>query len=197
MAVHLPVLYHHTAIQTRLDCTVEAKKSWPKTVKCTRGCNSCCNRKLEITLAEAIEIVHYLKKTNQWAQVSTKISKLDMDLSLVDPTVYFSMSKPCVLLKDGECMAYAVRPISCASHYVHSDPKLCDALSGEEGIYEVSAIVMKIIDFKMKLKKIFETDSILTKSGWLPFALKAASAISEHKYESFEDFISIFKGEFK
>lgn len=197
MPVHLPVLYYQAALGTRIECSIEATKSWPRTVKCQKGCASCCNRKLEISLAEAIEIVVYLRKMGRWPEVSAKISKIDMDLSLVDPTVYFAMGLQCVLLKNGECRAYEVRPIVCASHYVYSDPALCNANSGKDGNYELSHIMLKLFEFNSKLRKIFESDSVLKRSGWLPFALKAASIIIDHKFESFEDFISVYRGEFQ
>jgi len=152
---------------------------------------------LEISLAEAIEIVTYLRNNGQWSEVSAKISKIDMDLSLVDPTVYFAMGLKCILLKNDECRVYKVRPIACASHYVHSDPDLCNAESGKDGNYELSPIMLKLFEFNARLKKVFDSDSVLKRTGWLPFALKAASIVIDHKFESFEDFISIHKGEFR
>lgn len=196
MAKHLPIAYYHLAKETRIRCTTEAAKSWPRTIKCSRGCSACCHRKITISIAEAIEIILYLKKENLWDTVAPRISKLDMDMSLLDPVVYFSIYKPCVLLKNNECLAYPVRPLNCASHYVHSDPELCDPMSPASGNYEMSDVLIQYFEFRSKLDKLFDNSSVLKWHGWLPFALKAASLIVEHKYESFEDFISVYKGDY-
>lgn len=197
MIFRLPLAYKLSASQIREESVKDTALPENRGITCKVGCDFCCKRQIFISIAEAMEIVEYLKLNKKWEDVSKKLSNLDMDLAMAGPEIYAAMNIDCVLLEAHKCTAHRVRPIACAVHYVISDPKNCDVQSGHNGRYELTMTTMRFHEFKNSLDKAFQAESILTYKLWLPLAIKAAGTISDNKVYSFEDFMTTYRMELK
>lgn len=97
-------------------------------IPCKSGCSGCCKRMVKITIAEGMIIYDHLVSTKQWEKVGVEARKQLEIVKNSDPLSWFSMGIECPVLdkKKKTCKAYLVRPAMCASHFVKSNPDLCD-----------------------------------------------------------------------
>jgi Fe-S-cluster containining protein len=99
------------------------------------GCSSCCYRKIEVTISESDMIYRELEKSGLWGRVKEECISLQKFISL-DSSVWFKSEIKCPVLDEDSktCMAYGVRPVVCASHFVRSNPENCSP--GSSGDYD-------------------------------------------------------------
>jgi Fe-S-cluster containining protein len=104
--------------------------------QCRAGCASCCHLFNLISFPEAVAIAEYIVKHDGLRRTIPQITqKLTIQLKDVDLSgdskkarqSYFEKQHACVFLNSATslCTIYPVRPMTCRSHYVVSDPKSC------------------------------------------------------------------------
>lgn len=101
-----------------------------------KGCNGCCYQLVMASAWEGALIAQHLSETGKDGLLR---SVIDLGMAtakeIKDPTNaksvssaavrYFSKGIPCPFLDDGACSIYGLRPVSCSSYAVVSDPKNC------------------------------------------------------------------------
>jgi hypothetical protein len=139
-------------IRTYHDCVI-AHSGY--TATCSRGCTSCCCHWVEDVNSFEAEIMadflrkHFPERIDAIIRCcrgdSAELERLDMlvqdrlgkcsqpgseppidqvDLLL---SVFYQLRRPCpLLLEDGSCLAYEVRPLTCRMYISFSDPLRCD-----------------------------------------------------------------------
>ena len=100
---------------------------------CARGCHACC---YEPAYVEMQEIELALSKLSPAQLEEVKIATADwyekaaaagiLDLSEPPVVMYRALRLACPLLKDGECMVYADRPLACRAHFAIGPRERCD-----------------------------------------------------------------------
>lgn len=96
---------------------------------CRKGCASCCNLLVYISLPEAVAIAEkVLEDPARTADVLRKCYEQIQKLHL-DADKYFRQAVPCMFLDESKaCTVYDVRPMPCRHHYVVSPPEDCSPL---------------------------------------------------------------------
>ena len=99
-------------------------------IPCKSGCSHCCSRQIHMTLGEAYNIRVNLVASRKYEEVKERMGVLKQYENL-DPMTWFKMNIKCPILdpKTNKCLAYEVRPLTCAIHFVESDPDSCDPWS--------------------------------------------------------------------
>lgn len=89
-------------------------------ISCTKGCSFCCYIHTDITEGEAELLIPYFdgSKRELLKKQATKTKETWGELPYQE--------RKCVMLKDGQCTAYAVRPSACRKYLVVSPPSKCD-----------------------------------------------------------------------
>ena len=105
--------------------------------KCGRGCADCCNLTVTITFPEAVAIAEhiltnpefYLQQNQIHTELAEQIRVHLEGFKQRNPRYYFDQKIPCVFLDKStkECRVYDVRPATCRSHHVATDPTLCSS----------------------------------------------------------------------
>ncbi len=105
---------------------------------CKRGCYQCCNQHILINRSEAHALGQFIRRqfsteetnrlmlrTRQWHNWNDNRPGKNSLPGINQPAI-FSGGRPfCPLLVKGSCSAYPMRPISCRTHFVCSDPAFC------------------------------------------------------------------------
>jgi len=94
---------------------------------CHSGCHWCCGFKTLVFPFEAVRMIAYLNDTlsaDQCASLLQHIEKMDKRTHNLSPKQRVKLKVFCPLLKDGVCIAYPVRPMSCRS-YISTDENAC------------------------------------------------------------------------
>lgn len=96
---------------------------------CQKGCASCCNLLVYISLPEAVALAEkVLESPATVADVMRKCYEQIQRLRL-DGTEYFRQAVPCMFLDESKaCTVYDARPMPCRHHYVVSPPEDCSPL---------------------------------------------------------------------
>ena len=95
-------------------------------IACAAGCSSCCHSHVMASPVEIFAIVEHLRSQGD-AVVEETIEKLRAYIALTSGLTrleHIRTRTPCVLLQDGQCSAYAVRPIACRGHH-SADASVC------------------------------------------------------------------------
>ena len=122
-------------------------------VTCSRGCINCCNHWVEDVNSFEAEIIagvirhryphridsirsHCMEDGEELERLDSLVLErfeenpsTDCSIDSVDLllNVFYQMKRPCPLLdKDGGCMVYDVRPLTCRLYFSFSDPLRCD-----------------------------------------------------------------------
>lgn len=124
------------------------------TVSCRKGCSFCCNHWVEDVYSFEVEIIaDYLKKNfpqnidslieqcqndeyeinNLRKIIEQKLGKygntkeaLEIDSEELLLTTFYQLNRPCpLLLENGACLIYNVRPLTCRIYISFSDSNLC------------------------------------------------------------------------
>lgn len=107
-------------------------------VPCKAGCSACCSRLVKVTMAEALIMYEHLVDSGRWPEVRAR-SEAQMPAAMeVAPRAWFMMNRKCPALspESSRCLAYPVRPALCSTHFVRSNPALCDPHSMTGGEYK-------------------------------------------------------------
>ncbi len=163
-------------------------------ISCKPRCNHCCYRKIYVSIGEAVVMMQHLQKKNKLKGVMERSSSTLQIATGTDVDTYYAMKIPCPVLnvQTGLCEAYAVRPPSCSTHFVLSDP---------EGCNQWSPTRVKYIDFRSEyhLQKYNEMNESKVSPALLlklPIqkAFEVAEKIKEREFESLDQvLISIAK----
>lgn len=104
-------------------------------IRCRPGCAGCCSRLLYITVAEALILYEYLSEQKLWVQVKKRAEEQAKLANSVNAIAWFKLNIKCSILdpESKKCLAYKVRPPVCSTHFVTSDPALCDPWSPKNG----------------------------------------------------------------
>jgi Fe-S-cluster containining protein len=106
-------------------------------ISCKAGCNHCCKQHIVTCLRETRLIYKYVKdnniqidqeRLNKQMAFERKYGKYTNDL--VNDWWGKFEDNQCVFAKDGNCLIYPVRPLSCRAHYSVGDPVECGKLRG-------------------------------------------------------------------
>lgn len=146
-------------------------------IKCIKGCSHCCSRLPIITIAEATIIYDYLHTNKKWFDKKEEIkeqAKLANDINYI---AWFKMNKKCSLLKNNLCSIYPIRPPFCSTHFVTSNPELCDPWSTAAGKFALTSMDDLLEEFSKKVDDKVDQYGIFRTSFPLPIALLIAERI--------------------
>lgn len=123
-----------------MDTAEQAEKRRLRTVQdapCAPGCAGCCHRLVKSTVAEAVLLYGHLKKSGRWGEVRRRARKALPMAKDAEPVSWFMMRIPCPVLdpETSRCLAYPVRPAACSTHFVRSDPEICNPHGVRSGAY--------------------------------------------------------------
>jgi hypothetical protein len=131
-------------------------------------------------MAEAVIIYEYLKSGGHWPGVKIRARKQLPLIGATDPLTWFKLNMSCpVLSPEKRCLAYKVRPGMCSTHFVSSDPKLCDPWGSGTGRFEPRDLDDLYDKFCEKLENIVGP-GVLQMRLPFPSALVLAEGISVH-----------------
>jgi Fe-S-cluster containining protein len=94
---------------------------------CQTGCAWCCYKTVGTAAPEVLRIADYLRThlSPEALQVTVdRVIRLDDERRLAHPDKR-SKARPCSLLKDNQCIAYPVRPLTCRG-YNSTDARMCE-----------------------------------------------------------------------
>ncbi|HMB20715.1 MAG TPA: YkgJ family cysteine cluster protein [Spirochaetota bacterium] len=119
----------HRAVYEPLDGLL---MSTGKEIRCSKGCDACCHRMVICTRVEALAVMEYLQGINKWDDqlreaVHLHASTLQDYLEPGEnkPDTWIESWVACPFLKEGECLVYPMRPVSCRSYHSLDEPDLC------------------------------------------------------------------------
>ncbi len=105
---------------------------------CKRGCDECCKQFILINRAEAHALGQFIRRefsageinglmlrTRQWHEWNDTRPGRDPFISVQHPASSSGHRPFCPLLIQGSCSVYSMRPITCRTHFVCSDPAFC------------------------------------------------------------------------
>ena len=85
-------------------------------IDCKRGCNHCCNLRVEVLPPEAFLIANHIKSLPAERR-EPLVSKLRDHAIYAKGKTFFEYNKACAfLVENGECLIYSVRPHKCRSN---------------------------------------------------------------------------------
>ncbi len=167
---------------------------------CKSGCFECCGQHILTNIAEARALTQYIHqeftleqiealriRTELWHKWDNKrLHRLHKSL---DPEQnFFYTHNYCPMLVDGECSAYAVRPLICRRHFVSSDPTAChpfyDPESKEDDPESIKSILTVTNHFSSRIKDLIEKSglnfcrSIMLLPHWLAIEMNWDFTIS-------------------
>jgi hypothetical protein len=81
---------------------------------CEKGCSYCCHLFVSASAPQVFSIANYIRKncTDVDAEIE-RICAVEKTMRGFDPEERLAGHHPCVLLVDGQCVAYPVRPVIC------------------------------------------------------------------------------------
>ncbi len=144
---------------------------------CRKGCSGCCRRMVHITIAEAVVIQEHLSSIGKWDSVFRKCLDLLASVRDASPVSWFRMNVECPVLEDDACLAYQVRPASCAVHFARSKPNLCHPWTTEPGEFVPVELEDVFLEFEKTLRSSVDAHGILAIKVPLPAALIMADRV--------------------
>jgi Fe-S-cluster containining protein len=97
-------------------------------VACRAGCAWCCSLFVSATAPEILLIADYLRAScsaAQLAELRERLAQREQLLAGSSPQQRSAARRPCVLLVDGSCSVYPVRPLACGS-WTSTNAKRCE-----------------------------------------------------------------------
>ena len=131
------------------------------TASCSSGCSHCCRFNIQVNMAEAHALVQHIRRvfsadqidrlrtrTRRWhewdnsrpgrpATAEMMTQSQVAELSDYDPV--------CPLLENSLCIAYAVRPMVCRTHFVSTHPLLCRAASDPSSTEDLPVVLSTVV----------------------------------------------------
>ena len=140
---------------------------------CKLGCYHCCGQHILVNIAEAHSLVQYINREftqdqiyelrlrtlrwHEWDGVRVDrypSSNIEQKIAILnDDNLY------CPLLVGGVCSAYPMRPITCRTHFVRSNPSLCGPINNTESIKD-EPLALKTVVMAATQASIVLRDSI-------------------------------------
>jgi Fe-S-cluster containining protein len=115
------------------------------TPSCERGCVHCCFLEIPASRAEAETIVAWMREHRSADAMAAFEDRLrawlawyrgELPKAIAGGAVrgegFLKTSPGCVMLEDGACSIYPVRPMTCRNHYVSSPPADCGPSAGRD-----------------------------------------------------------------
>ncbi len=170
----------HALTETNHKALVRRLQVYGQKVPCKSGCSGCCSRLNVITVAEALMMYEHLLKTKEWSEVAKKAREQFQDVKDANPLSWFKQNRKCPVLDQttNKCTAYSVRPSTCATHFVTSNPSMCDPWNTKPGKYEPIDFTDLHVQFRMKLMEHTSAYGIMELELPIPTALLLAERIS-------------------
>ena len=196
MDVHL----HHALGSVRIHLTDIASRAekrrlrmYSRTIRCRAGCSGCCARPVNVSMAEAVIAYEHLKQDGTWPDVRKKAVE-QMGLGVSDPVAWFKMNRKCPILDTDTnlCRAYTVRPATCSTHFVLSDPELCDPWSTHAGKFEAVDFPDLFQKFQGRVAESVQGYGIFTLVLPIPSGLLLAEKISVKSGLDFSEVVTLF-----
>lgn len=166
-------------------------------IKCKPACAGCCNRLIFLTAAEAVVMVDYLIKHNKWEETRKRCESLVPTVRDVPVVSWFKMNIMCPVLDPVSrlCTAYETRPSPCSTHFVKSDPGLCDPWNTSPGTFEPLDFMDLHNQFTESLAKAVDGYGILALRLPMPMALLFADRIRIRSGLNANEIISLIHNE--
>lgn len=163
-------------------------------IRCKPACSGCCSRLLSVTMAEAVLMYDHLSRSGQWAEARKVCIEQIKMIPGAKHMTWFKMNQKCPVLDRATnlCRAYMVRPATCSTHFVTSDPSLCDPWSANGGKYESADFTDILNKFSKRMSESVRGNGIFTMTMPLPTALILAEQISVKSGLDLADVMSLF-----
>ncbi len=197
MDVHL----HHALGSVKIHLTDVASRAEKRRlrmhgdiIRCRARCSGCCARLINVSMAEAVIAYEHLKQDGTWPDVRKKAIEQMGILRITDPMAWFKMNRKCPILNTDTnlCRAYAVRPATCSTHFVSSDPELCDPWSTHAGKFETVNFPDLFQKFQGRMAECVQGYGIFTLVLPIPSGLLLAERISVKSNLDFSEVITFF-----
>ena len=105
----------------RLDGSLEGTLAWTQnTIACRAGCSFCCWLQIDVRAHEVFLIVRHLRQTRTPEALAILRAAAVATLDQTRPMNHEERGRvtlQCVLLQDGLCSVYAVRPAACRRYH--------------------------------------------------------------------------------
>lgn len=166
-------------IGTAVQSSVLQMKSKEK-ITCKVACTGCCSRHTQISIAEAIIIYEHLRVKKEWHDVRKQAKDQAKIARNIEPLSWFKLNIKCSILnlETKLCRAYMVRPAVCSTHFVSSDPDLCDPWSHKSGKFITVDMNNLYFKFKNRLENSIDGFGVFGMHFPIPSALLIAEKIS-------------------
>jgi len=113
----------------QLTASVAERMPREQPAGCVEACAYCCHLKVLVTPVEVIALAEHLRATctpDRLAEVVRDVERAADELGLMTRDERADAKRPCPLLSDSRCIAYAARPLHCAGANA-ADPQSCRA----------------------------------------------------------------------
>lgn len=116
------------------NARAEAEAANEEKISCTRGCTACCRMQVIITAPEALAITQRhpdlvaarIDDLRQQAEIIRGLAAKHKGDEIAVADEWWTLQLPCpLLLENGDCGVYDVRPIPCRTHFVIDPPEEC------------------------------------------------------------------------
>ena len=106
--------------------TVARAKAKGSTIYCKEGCSACCYGPVLASFYEALGIVDWFRRSEEGRAKLSSLTEKGALLAAFDAVEGDIKHLPCVLLEDGKCSAYPMRPGECRMKFSTTPPKTCE-----------------------------------------------------------------------
>lgn len=164
-------------------------------IACRAGCNHCCSRYIELSVAEAVIIRDYLVRTDQWKEVLKKCRQYNKLYFDYDHDTWFLSNIRCPVLdlNTGLCKAYKVKPVICTTRHAVDVRDACHP-------YDLSTTFPTPLNFDQVTKNFYSwlvekhKNSPMSRIVPLVQGLLLAEGLKSDFKHDFETFIQAAKG---
>lgn len=163
-------------------------------VPCKSGCAGCCSRLVKSTMAEALIAYEHLAATGRWPEVRSRAEAQMPAVMEVSPRAWFMMNRKCPILdpETSKCLAYPVRPALCSTHFVRSNPTLCDPHAMTRGKYDPVQFNDLVESFLKRMLASVAGSGILQLELPLPAALLLSERVNLQAGLTLDRVVSLF-----
>lgn len=167
-------------------------------IPCRSGCAGCCSRMIKVTMAEALIMYEHLVTSGRWPEARARAEAQMPEVMEVGPPAWYMMNRKCPVLDPGtsKCMAYPVRPALCSTHFVKSNPALCDPHTVVAGRYEPVQFNDLVETFLRKMLANVAGSGIFQLELPLPAALLLSERVNLQTGLTLDRVVSLFLHEF-
>jgi Fe-S-cluster containining protein len=155
-----------TVVQDALNKSPKMKTK----IKCKQGCGACCFQQVQITDSEKELISGYVAQRNLFPNLEERkrLGRQARASRFGDWGELRHEDKRCIFLDEKQnCKIYEVRPMSCRSYFVVSDPAQCET---KEKVQQVD--IVQIAEADLVMVAAFHSEDKTGKSESLPQKLE-------------------------